>query len=104
MWTESDLRRCVELGRIEWRKHALERMLERDIGRMEVLEVLSKGDLIAAYPDDRPVASALLAKEGDPGLHVVAALDVDTATCYVITVYRPDAVHFEPDMKTRKHE
>jgi hypothetical protein len=43
MWTETDLRRCAESGRIEWRKHALERMLERDIGRAEVLEALSKG-------------------------------------------------------------
>jgi hypothetical protein len=102
MWTETDLRRCAESGRIEWRKHALERMLERDIGRAEVLETLSKGEIIAAYPDDRPIPSALLGKSGDPGLHVVAAVDVHAAACYVITVYRPDSEHFEPDMKTRK--
>jgi hypothetical protein len=104
MWDESDLRRCLAGGRIEWRKHALERMFERDIRRAEILETLARGEIITAYPDDHPVPSALIGAGGGIRLHVVAALDVDNATCYVITVYRPDDEHFEPNMKTRKRQ
>jgi hypothetical protein len=41
-------------------------------------------------------------QNGSALLHVVAALDADTSTCYIITVYRPDEEHFGPDLKTRK--
>jgi hypothetical protein len=33
---------------------------------------------------------------------VVAALDQGSQTCFVITAYRPDEAHFEPDLKTSK--
>ena len=102
MWTESDLRRILARGRIEWRRHALERMLEREIGRAEVLATLAEGVIVTSYPHDRPYASALLGRKSAPPLHVVAALDLDAAVCYIITVYRPDERHFEPDRKTRK--
>lgn len=102
MWTQSDLRRVLAHGRIEWRRHALERMLEREIGRAEVLSALAKGAIVAGYPGDRPFPSALVGKDSDPPLHVVVALDLAAAVCYVVTVYRPDDRHFEIDWKTRK--
>ncbi|QFY90152.1 DUF4258 domain-containing protein [Magnetovirga frankeli] len=100
-WNLADLRHCLDSGRIQWRKHALERMLERGISRAEVLASLRQGEIIASYPEDRPIPSALLHANQEPPLHVVAALDKASATCYVITCYRPDAEHFGPDLKTR---
>jgi hypothetical protein len=91
------------MGLIEWRRHALERMLEREISRAEAVAVLTDGTMITAYPEDRPTPSALFRNDGEPSLHVVAALDSDTSTCYVITVYRPDEKHFEPDLKTARN-
>jgi hypothetical protein len=76
-------------------------MLERGIGRDEVMAALAEGEIIAAYPDDRPVPSALILSNRTPPLHVVAALDRTSKACFVITVYRPDADHFGPDLKTR---
>ena len=102
MWTEAELRQCIGAGHIEWRKHVLERMMERGISRSEVMDTLMTGEIIALYPDDRPFSSALIHKSEAPPLHVVAALDVGAATCFIITAYRPDQAHFGPDLKTRR--
>jgi len=95
--------KAVKNGRIRWQKHALERMLERDIFRNDVKEVIIEGEIIEEYPGDLPYPSVLIL--GYPGknpLHVVAALDLHDHWCYIITVYRPDSLHFENDNKTRK--
>ena len=75
--------------------------MEREISRSEVIDTLMGGEIIAVYPDDRPLPSALIHKD-QPPLHVGAAMDVETATCFVITAYRPDDTHFEPDLKSRR--
>ena len=97
------IKSAVIKGNIEWKKHALERMLERGIARNSVKEVLLTGDLIEAYPADKPYSSYLIAGiDGPDVFHVVAALDENSGTCYIITAYRPDVKHFESDLKTRR--
>lgn len=70
------LRDAVSIGRIEWLKHSLERMMERGISRAFAQEILLSGDAIEDYPDDNPYPSALYFGwvENNP-LHVVAAYD-----------------------------
>lgn len=102
MWTKVELRQVIDFGTIEWRKHVLVRMMERGISRCEVLEAVRDGAMIESYSEDRPFASALLHASGPPPLHVVAALDLTSETCFIITAYRPDEIHFEPDLKTRR--
>ena len=102
MWTETELRQCIDTGHIEWRKHGLERMMEREISRSEVSDSLIGGEIIAVYPDDQPFSSALIHKDTPLPLHVVAALDVGADICFVITAYRPDETHFGPDLKSRR--
>ena len=62
-----------------------------------------EGEIIEDYPDDKPFPTALFLgrRQGDP-FHVVTALDSLRGYCFVITVYRPDLNHFEPDYKTRR--
>jgi len=93
----------IKNGRIEWKRHALERMMEKSITRSAVKKVLIEGELIEDYPDDKPFPSGLFLGwiEGEP-LHVVVALDFDNKWSFIITAYRPDLEHFEPDFKTRK--
>jgi len=43
------LRKLVQQKNIIWHKHALEKMLEREIYRDEVVEVLLKGEEIENY-------------------------------------------------------
>lgn len=102
MWDRDDLTACLSAGRIEWRKHVLARMMERGISRSAVVHVLRSGDIIESYPRDQPVPSALLHVDGPPALHVVVAVDSTSPTCFVVTAYRPDTDHFEPDLRTRR--
>ena len=58
-------------------------MFEWKIGKEEVAAVLRTGEVIMEYPEDKPFQSRLMlgVAEGRP-LHVVAALDPATGTCY----------------------
>lgn len=95
--------KAVNNGNIIWRKHALERMLERNISRVEVLNTILKGTIIEDYPDDKPFASALFFKiENDRPIHTVISLDEKNEVCYIITAYIPADDIFENDFITRK--
>ncbi|MEW6067497.1 MAG: DUF4258 domain-containing protein [Nitrospirota bacterium] len=97
--------RAVENGNIEWQRHALERMMEREIPMEAVKEVLKNGEIIEDYPDDKPYPIALfLGWINNEPLHVVSAFDNETKWCFVITAYKPDLEHFESDFKTRRHK
>jgi hypothetical protein len=97
------LRAVLAAGRFEWRKHALQRMAERQISQTAGLEVLRSGERIEDYPEDSPYPSALFLAwvEGRP-LHAVAALDAEHEWAYIITAYEPDLEHLEPDYRTRR--
>lgn len=97
------LRAAVKSRQIEWKRHALERMIERGIDRAQVMAVLTKGEVIEEYGDDTPFPSALiLGAAGERPLHVVVALDADAPTAFIITVYEPKADIFGPDYRERK--
>ena len=97
------LRSAVEAGRIEWQRHALERMVERGVTTADVKAVLAEGERIEDYPDAYPLPAALfLDWRGGRPLHAVAALDAAARAAYVITAYEPTAEHFESDFRTRR--
>lgn len=85
-----------------WRKHALERMLERSITRSEIIECAYKGEIIESYPDDFPFPSFLVLYSDPVPLHIVMAMEGED--CYIITAYRPNTDEFENDFKTRKKQ
>lgn len=98
-----EIREAVRHGRVEWQRHALERMVQRQIARAEALSVLLNGERIEDYPEDQPLPSALfLGWHGERPLHVVAAFDADRETVAVVTVYEPSLEHFEADFRTRR--
>jgi hypothetical protein len=96
------LRKAAAQGRVQWRQHAFERLIERGVTRAEVLRAVTDGEIIETYAGDRPYPSCLMLRVGEAPLHVVAALDQDAGVCYIITAYRPDHEHFEPDFRTRR--
>jgi hypothetical protein len=98
------LRDATAQGRIQWHQHALERFLERGISRDEVIGALMNGEVIEMYPTDRPYPSGLILYAETEPVHVVAAADPAARICHVITAYRPDLDHFEPDFRTRRKQ
>ena len=86
-----------------FRIHAIERMVERVISEVDVREILTAGETIEEYPDDRPYASRLMLGwcESRP-LHLVAADNVEAYEIIVITVYDPDPTLWEPDFRHRR--
>lgn len=96
-------RQAIQNGQIEWRKHVLQRLAERDIMQSTVLDLLLSGERIEEYSTDKPFPSALFLgySEGKP-FHVVAAFDEANARVYIITAYQPSLDVFEADYKTRR--
>ena len=84
-------------------RHAIEQMFARNITTDEVKEVIRRGEKIASYPDDQPYPSHLILFILDQRpLHVVVAVDSNSKTCIIITVYEPSLDLWEDDFKTRK--
>jgi Domain of unknown function (DUF4258) len=97
------LHEAVAGGRIQWRRHVLEKLAERGIQQQAVREVLLNGERIRDYTQDRPFPSALfLGYIGAKPLHVVAWCDEINRQAFVITAYEPSLDVFEADYRTRK--
>lgn len=95
------MRNAAAAGQVQWRVHVLERLLERNLSRMQIIQAIQTGEVIEQYPDALPYPCALFhtVAEGR-AVHVVAASD--GAMVWVITAYEPDEQHFESDLKTRR--
>ncbi len=98
-WSETIINK-----RYTWQDHAMIRMIERNVFRDEVIEVLLGGECIEVYDDDTPFPSGLFFKtvENRP-LHVVASYDETKAWIYIITIYEPDTINFSTDFRQRRN-
>ncbi len=95
----------VSSGKIEWKKHALQRMFERVISRDEVKQAVLDGKIIEKYKDDYPFPSFLIAcVDRDKPIHVVVSYDEKVDICYIITTYEPDTKYFLKDLITRRKD
>ena len=96
------LQEAIRACGIEWRKHVLQRMAERNISQTSVLDVLLTGERVRDCPEDKPFASALfLGYAGTRPLHVVAA-GRNGRQAFIVTVYEPSLEVFEADYKTKR--
>lgn len=83
--------------------HAVQRMFEKNISKEDVLTVIANGSVIATYSDDKPFPSFLkLGFVNERPIHVVFAVDEESGTCHVITVYPPDPDLWNNDFKSRR--
>ena len=65
-------------GKIVWQKHALQRMMERNIPRTDVKKAIIDGVIIESYTQDKPLPSVLIAcVNRELKLHVVTAYDFE---------------------------
>lgn len=98
----AQLRKSILQRKIIWRRHALERMLERDLSRAIVLDIASNGEVIEDYSADRPKPTVLMfGWDKKRPIHVVLSLEPDGEVA-VITAYEPSLDIFESDYRTRR--
>ncbi len=83
--------------------HIIERMVERDIDKKALVDVLNNGETIEKYPNDKPFPSfLLLGFIGKTPIHLVVAKDPVNMFCVIITAYFPSELIWSNDFKTRR--
>ena len=93
----------MEFSSIEFRLHAVQRMLERGITVLDVKEVIKTAKIIENYPEDKPFQSyLLLGFVKEKPLHIVLAIDNETKKAIIITVYEPDQKLWQAGFDKRK--
>jgi hypothetical protein len=94
----------AEKERVAFKRHALQRMVQRRITVEDVRSALLTGAVIEEYPDDFPLPSGLIMGTGCDGTHyhVVTAVDIELEMLWIITVYKPGLDGWEEDFKTRR--
>lgn len=79
------------MGEFEFSRHALKRVVERNINDQEIRQAGARATVIEDYPDDKYSPSCLLlgfTQAGRP-LHLQVSL-ADTDLVRIITIYEPD--------------
>ena len=82
--------------------HAFQKIFERYITIEDIEMVVSKGEVIKEYPDDKPYPSFLLLGfiNGTP-LHVVIAKNNTEKFCILVTAYFPDSAIWDSTFKNK---
>jgi hypothetical protein len=93
----------MDCKNLHFSRHAFERMFQRGINPDAVARLVSGGEVIADYPDDRPFPSTLiLGFHGGQPVHAVVARDPESGECHLVTIYRPDPVMWDEAYKKRR--
>lgn len=102
MTTIEQLRSLSKLENIAITEHARIRLNERNISIEDIISGINTGEIIANYPDDKPLESCLILGISVKGkyIHIVVSSDADFI--YLITAYFPDPEVWESDFKKRK--
>ncbi len=98
------IRKYIATRKIEWTKHCLKRLNQRNILTIDIKMAINNGKIIEYYLDDYPYPSFLILGNGttERTLHIVCG--ISSERLYIITAYNPDTDNWEDDMKTRRKE
>ena len=90
--------------KIDWTKHCLNRLQQRNIKISEVKNAINTGKIIEYYYDDFPFPSCLILgyNINNKLLHVVCGMSEDIV--HIITAYYPDNTKWKDDLETRRSE
>lgn len=97
------IKSLAQTRKVEWKRHALKKLLERGIQRAEVFDALENCEVIEAYLHDKPLPSfLLLGHSGRKALHIVVGVDETEQILWIITIYEPSPEEWEENHKTRR--
>jgi hypothetical protein len=102
MKTLDEIRRQLAAGEFEFTRHALRRMVERNISELEIRQSAENLQLIEDYPDDKYSPSGLLLgySSGNRPIHIQVSY-ADTPAVRIITLYEPDPLEWIEFKKRR---
>lgn len=82
----------LQAGEFELTRHALKRVIERNISDQEIREIGANLEIIEDYPDDKYSPSCLLLgfTQIDRALHLQVSR-MESVTANIIIVYEPDS-------------
>lgn len=93
----------MNVGKIIFRVHALQRMFERKISEKNIRQALESGDVIEDYSGEMPEPGKLiLGYQGKRPFHLVASETGKLDEVIIITVYIPDPDQWKKDYRTRR--
>ncbi len=95
---------CFKSYRRIFRAHALERMVERNIGFSDIDEIAENLEIIEEYPNDFPYPSCLILgyNASHKPIHIVFSVNKAEKMIYIITVYGPNPQKWDSGFKRRK--
>lgn len=98
------IKEYIAKRKIDWTKHCLNRLNQRDILISDVKKAINNGKIIEYYYDDYPYPSCLIYgyNVNNKILHIVCGMSEDTV--HMITAYYPNIEKWEEDMKTRREK
>lgn len=98
------IREYILKKKVDWTKHCLNRLQQRNIKISEVKTAINNGKIIEYYYDDFPYPSCLILgyNINNRLLHVVCGMSEDTI--HMITAYYPDITKWKEDLETRRKE
>lgn len=96
------IRKYVENKKVDWTKHCLNRLNQRNISIEGVKNAIRNGRIIEYYNNDYPYPSCLILgiSINNKLLHIVCGISHNLV--HMITAYYPDSNKWEEDMKTRR--
>ncbi len=97
-----EIRKLAAAHKIQWTNHCAKQMIERDISRADVLRCIEEGEIIEDYSDAFPYPCSLVFGYAmdDRTIHTVVGSDGEKL--YIVTVYIPNTLKFEADLRTRR--
>ena len=96
------IRKYIENKKVDWTKHCLNRLNQRNISIADVKNAIRNGRIIEYYNNDYPYPSCLILgiSINNKLLHIVCGISYNLV--HMITAYYPDSNKWEEDMKTRR--
>jgi hypothetical protein len=98
----SQIRQELAAGQFDFSRHALRRVVERNISEQEIREAGAKAEVIENYPQDKYSPSGLLLGFTRAGraLHFQVSFAESDAT-KIVTIYEPDPNEWIENRKRR---
>ncbi|MBQ0155972.1 MAG: DUF4258 domain-containing protein [Bacteroidales bacterium] len=98
----NELRKLNSIDNFVVTRHALERLLSRNISILDVQKVIAEGEIIKQYEEDKPYPSCLILglSIDDKILHVVVSHNEESI--FLITAYYPDLSIWNDNFKVKK--